>query len=304
MARRTAQAAGSNSEKIRAELVALLENFAGELKRPQRLREKVKELVPANRLMSNLGISFFDEKSARDRILSYLQQFVELEISSEELAVVAGISEFARRIRELRTEYGWPIATGVTMSEESGRDLSPDVYLLLSGEQDRDAAFRWKTAHDIRNSKEPIKVRLTKFFLANVGKKITNEELRYVAGDATEWARRVRELRSEEGWSIATQATTGRKDLPNGTYLLESKVQAEVHDRKITDEARSACDKDAAAHCRPRAKPIISQATRHSPERNANGPAHDDWATTLSTAKPTRPTLTANTRATISMFIS
>lgn len=252
MARRTAHAAGSNSEKIRAELVALLENFEGELKRPQRLREKILGLVPANHLMRNLGVSLFIQESARDRILAYLQKFVGKEITSDELAVVAGISEFARRIRELRTEFGWPIATGVTMTEESGMHLPPDSYVLISTEQDRDAAFRWATANEIRKSKEPIKARLVKFLLANIGKKVTNEELRYVAGDATEWARRVRELRSEEGWSIATKATTGRADLPNGTYLLESTEQAEPHDRKISDEARCASlerDKFQCVHC-------------------------------------------------------
>ena len=132
MARRTAHAAGSNSEKIRAELVALLENFEGELQRPQRLREKVLGLVPANHLMRNLGVSLFIQESARDRILAYLQKFVGKEITSDELAVVAGISDFARRIRELRTEFGWPIATGVTMTEESGMHLPPDSYVRLS----------------------------------------------------------------------------------------------------------------------------------------------------------------------------
>lgn len=72
-----------------------------------------------------------EETSARDRILSYLQANVGQKVTSKELSQVAGISEFARRIRELRHECGgWKISTGLNRP-----GLKPDEYLLESLEQ-------------------------------------------------------------------------------------------------------------------------------------------------------------------------
>ena len=70
-----------------------------------------------------------------------------------------------------------------------------------------------------------------------MGLGVTNEELRYVAGDKTEWARRVRELRTEQGWPIATK-TTGRPDLGVGVYVLQADRQSPEHDRSIPDDVR------------------------------------------------------------------
>ena len=72
---------------------------------------------------------------------------------------------------------------------------------------------------------------------ANVSLGVTNEELRYVAGNKTEWARRVRELRTEYGWPITTKST-GRPDLSVGVYVLEADRQSPEHDRYIPDDVR------------------------------------------------------------------
>lgn len=50
-------------------------------------------------------------------------------------------------------------------------------------------------------AKESAKNRVRKLLLANVGKIITGEEIGAAAG-ISEWARRLRELRDEEGWPI------------------------------------------------------------------------------------------------------
>ena len=68
---------------------------------------------------------------------------------------------------------------------------------------------------------------------------MTGEELSFLAGDTKEWARRVRELRTEDGWPIATK-NTGRNDLPVGVYVLEEDRQAYEHDRIIPDPIRVA----------------------------------------------------------------
>ena len=55
------------------------------------------------------------------------------------------------------------------------------------------------------------------------------------AKDAREFARRVRELRTEQGYSIATRFT-GRPDLKVGQYVLQSSERvAEPHDRQIPE---------------------------------------------------------------------
>lgn len=69
--------------------------------------------------------------AVRDRVLAYLRASVGQRVTGEELAYVAkGASDWPRRTRELRTEYGWPVVT-----RQSGRpDLPTGVYVL---EEDR-----------------------------------------------------------------------------------------------------------------------------------------------------------------------
>lgn len=45
--------------------------------------------------------------AARQRILDLFLQNVQQKVTKEQIATVAGISEWARRVRELRGEYGW-----------------------------------------------------------------------------------------------------------------------------------------------------------------------------------------------------
>ncbi len=247
MVRRSQQ---KNPETLRLELLALIQNFEGELKSGD-FRGKVLALVPAHYLLRDLGSSLIPKErasSARDRIILYLTSYPRQVIKGDELMVVAGIGEWARRARELRVQFGWNIVTGVTAKEmvdegelnlaEFGVDkLNPDDYVLFDEQQDRDAAFRWNKANEIRKKKTSVRDKILEFLLVNVGKSVTGEELRYVAGDKTEWARRVRELRTEEGWSVATR-TTGRPDLQIGVYTLEDDHQTPPHDRKIPDDIR------------------------------------------------------------------
>lgn len=46
--------------------------------------------------------------------------------------------------------------------------------------------------------------KLRAYFMANIGRVMDSDELRIVAGNQSEWARRVRELRTEEGYLILT----------------------------------------------------------------------------------------------------
>jgi hypothetical protein len=210
------------------------------------------KLVPAFRTLRDLGCSLISEDgvaSARERIVLYFRKYPKQVLDGDELMVVSGIGEWARRVRELRVQHGWRIASGVTLHEtveEEGPEaledlgvtrIKPDQYILLDEDQDREAAYRWHVANEIRETQLSVRNKILAFFRRNIGKSVTNEELRYVANNRSEWARRVRELRTEEGWPIATR-TTGRPDLPIGVYILPVDRQEEPHDRNISDVTR------------------------------------------------------------------
>jgi hypothetical protein len=241
-----------------ARLKDLLDNFLVSLEGPD-LRGQVRSLVPALHALRDLGCALIPReqaRSARERMLVYLQRYPRTVIDGDELLVISGIGEWARRIRELRVQFGWSICSGVTfqdmveadpqtaaaLGEELGVELSnvrPDQYVLLDAEQDRDAAHRWNTLNTIRKQKGGVKSKIIAYLRANVGYPVTLEELRYLAGDKSEWARRIRELRTEDGWPIFTRMQ-GRPDLPVGSYVLDEDKQAEEHDREIPDDVRIA----------------------------------------------------------------
>lgn len=236
-------------ETLRRELARLIANFEADL-RSGELRTKVLALIPIFHGLRGLGKALLPAEcgsAARDRILFYLCNYPRTVISGDELLVVSGIQEYARRLRELRVQLGWAIASGVSIREmvEAGAEEVPDElkgmktsdYVLLGTEQDREAAHRWNEANTIRKQPGSVREKILEFLRANVGRSVTGEELRYVANDKTEWARRVRELRTELGWPVATKST-GRPDLPVGAYVLQGDRQSPEHDRLIPDDVR------------------------------------------------------------------
>ncbi len=100
-----------DSEAIRKELVNLITNFEKELQ-SEDLREKVLALIPCYHHLRNLGKSLIPKettRSARDRILFYFRKYPYTIINGDELLVVSGIQEYARRVRELKVQFGWSI---------------------------------------------------------------------------------------------------------------------------------------------------------------------------------------------------
>lgn len=81
------------------------------------------------------------------------------------------------------------------------------------------------------------KRKLRTHFLANIGRVMDSEELRVVADNQSEWARRVRELRTEEGYLILTH--NDRSDLKPGQYLLETPKPQPAFARTISKETRA-----------------------------------------------------------------
>ncbi len=79
--------------------------------------------------------------------------------------------------------------------------------------------------------------KLRSYFLTNIGKVMSSNELREVAGGITEWARRVRELRTEEGYQILTH--NDRDELKPGQYLLLDPAPKPAFERAISKETRA-----------------------------------------------------------------
>ena len=75
------------------------------------------------------------------------------------------------------------------------------------------------------------------YLLAHLGRVIEHRELREASGNQSEWARRVRELRTEYGYRILTHRD--RESLKPGQYLLETDKRDPVLPRSISKETRA-----------------------------------------------------------------
>lgn len=78
--------------------------------------------------------------------------------------------------------------------------------------------------------------RLRAFFLDHIGEVLDSKTLREIAG-VSEWARRVRELRNEEGFQILTHHD--RSELRPGQYVLENAKPQPAFARGISKETRA-----------------------------------------------------------------
>ncbi|MCY3006626.1 MAG: HNH endonuclease [Planctomycetota bacterium] len=74
-------------------------------------------------------------------------------------------------------------------------------------------------------------------FLANRGKILESRDIQAASGGAVEWARRVRELRNEEGYQILPHKD--RADLKPNQYLLETTKRTPALKRNISKETRA-----------------------------------------------------------------
>jgi 5-methylcytosine-specific restriction endonuclease McrA len=86
------------------------------------------------------------------------------------------------------------------------------------------------------SNKKGSRAKLRDFFTENVGKILESEELRKIAG-TSEWARRVRELRNEEGLNIITHNDSS--ELKPGQYLLTDLKPRPAFERGISKETRA-----------------------------------------------------------------
>lgn len=80
------------------------------------------------------------------------------------------------------------------------------------------------------------RAKLREYFLNHVGEILESSTLRDIAG-TSEWARRVRELRNEEGYQILTH--NDRSDLRPGQYILTTSKPQPAFSRNISKETRA-----------------------------------------------------------------
>ena len=78
---------------------------------------------------------------------------------------------------------------------------------------------------------------ILEFMLANIGRVLESKELQVVSGWKAEWARRVRELRDEQGYQILSHKD--RADLKPGQHLLDTAKRRPAFQRGISEETRA-----------------------------------------------------------------
>lgn len=75
------------------------------------------------------------------------------------------------------------------------------------------------------------------YLLKNLGTVLESRDIQLASGGASEWARRVRELRDEEGYQILTH--NDRSSLKPGQYLLETIARKPAFKRNVSKETRA-----------------------------------------------------------------
>ncbi len=78
---------------------------------------------------------------------------------------------------------------------------------------------------------------ILEYFLNNIGKVLESKDIQQASGGAVEWARRVRELRNEEGYQILSHKD--RANLKPNQYLMETDKRVPAFARDISKETRA-----------------------------------------------------------------
>jgi hypothetical protein len=218
-------------------LIALLQEFPESLATGT-IGEQVCRLVEVHHRLRDLGVAVVAPlaknagDSGRARLLAYLRDQVGRIVHTDELLIVAAITDYQRRIRELRAKYGWPIISGMAVSDmrEDARlaaspgdripgSMAPEEYLLLEDRCDPDAVRRWGIAGSLREEEKPLEGKLLLYLRQAVDKRVTAEELRHVAKDDAGWPAAIRKLQNE-GWPIKRESGAAA-GVPPGLFVLE-----------------------------------------------------------------------------------
>jgi hypothetical protein len=212
---RSSEHGATRLRRVSDRLLVLADELEAEEADDQAFDEIVAELVGAQRDSFGARPRATRGQGAKQKILTYLLNHCGRVIHGEELAAVSGIQEWARRVRELRVEDGYEIV-----------ELGSSTYRLERADPDLSKARQWQLANEIRKSPGSARQRIGRFLQANVGQVVSREQVDYVSGIA-EGSRRIRELRDEHGWPIASHID--EEQLYSGEYRL---LSAEPEDRR------------------------------------------------------------------------
>lgn len=171
------------------------------------------ELVQVHHHLRDLGASIGaslapeNSNSGRARLIAYFRAQTGKIVHTDELMIVAGIGDYPRRIRELRSQEGWPIISGLAVRDmrqlaKGDRDalrtvpsaIAPDEYLLLQDRQDKAAPARWTEIAAMRKREAPVRTIIREFFERFPNQHITAEELRYLVGNDSAWTSAMLEI--------------------------------------------------------------------------------------------------------------
>jgi 5-methylcytosine-specific restriction endonuclease McrA len=122
---------------------------------------------------TELYTAIFDETSGKGRIREYLKDKVEEPVKSETLARISGISEYARRVRELRNEEGFVIDSTRTR-EELGQN---DYYVVELRDVDEKSRISAQARYDQLNREEACRI---------CGRTVDHPSVRYMEVDHIE----------------------------------------------------------------------------------------------------------------------
>ncbi len=109
------------------------------------LAELGRRQAEVRKILARVGGRLGLPTGGKARILRYLLVTRGKVVDKEELSGVSGIYEWARRVRELRLEDGWPIS-----SNENRHDLKPGEYVLEGTEPNLALREKWRTANSMR----------------------------------------------------------------------------------------------------------------------------------------------------------
>jgi len=213
---------------------------------PKMIREEVRKLASLIESLDAFSGDKFPRSrfgsAGKDRILEYMKLFVGEIVDGDELRVISGTKEYARRVRQLKVESGYDIVSGMTME-----GMRPEQYKLVSPKPNEKLAEKWRTANRIRRMPGSSEGRVLEYLKARVGQIVESEELLYVA-KKKDYDRRARALRSEKGWNIRTRYT-GSLELTPTQYVLDSLDQLPEHDRKIPPDVYDRVQKRDGYKC-------------------------------------------------------
>lgn len=102
--------------------------------------------------------------------------------------------------------------------------MAPYEYMLIEDAQDDDAVRRWREATHIRDKSSDIRPAILEYLQRAPGRRVTAEELRYVAGNSSQWPIALNQLRSE-GFKIKSK-DQGNEQLPWGIFVFHNSCSA------------------------------------------------------------------------------